>query len=134
MDFKIKYFQDLDQHEWDECALKIGESTFYHSWGWLDYLSNYRNVKHHDSFICFKNHQTPLAIVPLACTFYEDKQFSEISFAGSPCATPALCQLIPGSRKKLLDSIFELIQNLIDLSKLKIDFQNLTNYFLTHVL
>ena len=45
MDFKIKAFKDLDQEEWDHWVLKISESNFYHSWGWLDYLGKFENIK-----------------------------------------------------------------------------------------
>jgi len=112
MSHKIAYFKDMEKNEWDCYVKQIGEASVAHSWSVLYHYTQFPNVKEHNSFVYLGNNNTPLAICPLAITSNVTDNISEISFNGTPVSVPALGLTRPRARRKQLNTILDVIQDI----------------------
>jgi hypothetical protein len=99
-------FSEVDRNRWNDLVCKVPESTFFHSWDWLNFTECLPHIKDHSSFLALQNEDAPLAICPLALTEGEQSEGPEMSLAGIPLAAPALANVKPSVRRQLMDAVF----------------------------
>jgi len=110
MDYKIVYFNDVSQEQWDTWVSGISTASYFHSWFWIDYSSKFQNVASNGSFAYLDSNSKLLAICPLIESVSNES--NEISANGAPVGTPVLQDnLKPGVRRNILDNIFSIIQD-----------------------
>jgi len=111
MEFKICYYKDLTNEQWDNFVTQVDIASYYHSWQWLNYCSKFLNIKEHCSFVLLNDNGAPIAICPLAITTNPGKHINEISFSGIPAGIPAINENNPSLRRKILSYIFTFIED-----------------------
>ena len=119
MSKNLLFFKDATQDEWDSYVKKIPNSSFLHSWFWINYLSKFSNIIENYSFILFDSNKNLLAVCPFAVSSNNEKNINEISFSGNPCGSPALSLLKPNINRKILDEIFLIFESYIKLQEVK---------------
>ncbi len=107
MDFKVVTFTEVSRETWDSWVAAIGQTSYFHSWNWIDYCSKFPDIQENLSFACLQDTSTPLAVCPLGLTRSGSK--NEMSFSGTPSGFPALADLKPSLRRKMLDAVFDII-------------------------
>ncbi len=114
MDFKLIQFTQVDSEQWDTWVSKLDFSTYYHSWSWLNCLSQFNYVKKNLTFALFdKQNDKLLAICPFALSVFEDDEYHYASFGYFPCGVPALATISAKDRRILLDEIFRIFASYI---------------------
>jgi hypothetical protein len=106
MNYKLVYYKDISKNEWDSYVKQMPEAGYHHSWSWLNYITQFPNIKENVSFVCLGDSKSILGICPLAISFNEKGAYMEMSFGGNPCGTPLIADVKPSLRRKILDYIF----------------------------
>lgn len=105
MELIVRSFSDFIPEEWNNDVASINSTSYGHAWEFLNYQSRFQNVIKNISFICYDDGKTPLAVCPFIIS-KNDSNNSEISSNGGPIFLPAIMETNPSKRRKLLDSIF----------------------------
>jgi Acetyltransferase (GNAT) domain len=90
------------------------DAGYHHSWSWINYISNYPNLKENISFACLADDKSVLAVCPLAISYNQKGDYCEISFGGNPCGAPLIASLKASMKRKMLDEIFRIILSVTD--------------------
>jgi hypothetical protein len=110
MDYKIAFYSDVSQGQWDSWVASIRAASYHHSRCWLDYCSGFQNVVENKSLALLENDSSPLAICPLVLSEIDGHR--EISVNGAPVGVPALAEsLKPSPRRRILDIVFGIIND-----------------------
>ncbi|KKT29404.1 hypothetical protein A3G55_00420 [Candidatus Giovannonibacteria bacterium RIFCSPLOWO2_12_FULL_44_25] len=112
MEPKIIYYKDVDPAVWDGWVQKVGGSaSYYHTWHWINYISQFPEVRENASFVLLDKNKEPVAVCPMALSFFDKENIAAISFGHSPCGAPALCDISAGTYRDTLDKILDIYQS-----------------------
>ena len=117
--YKIKLFQEFKDYEWNEIVLKL-EGDFNHTSYFLNYqiiLLTNNSIKNL-SFIVLDELNNPLCLSILFIESFDSQ--TQISRGGETIPFPLISsKLDENEKKKILDYVFEYIEKITKLQKVK---------------
>lgn len=108
MVFKEVLYKNIDKSVWNDWISNIPEASYYHTWSWINFVSQFAHVKENTSFVLLDEKGKIVAACPLAVSFLKQEGANVFTFGGHPCGVPALVDLSPSLHRKVLDKIFNI--------------------------
>jgi len=114
MNLQYVPFADASRESWEAWISAIPESTYLHSYDFLAYLHAFLPDESVLTFACLNDAGDPVAICPLGISDVMELGIGlrEASFNGAGIAVPALREMRPSLRRRVMSTLLERIEGL----------------------